>query len=497
MTITSQNLVALLPLLLTGLAVVIVMLSIACKRDHVTSARLTIASLLIGLVSLIPASSVGVQQVTPLLVIDGYALFYIALVLIAGLATTVFAYSWLQDYPDNKEEFYLLVLIASLGGIVLAGANHLAALLIGIELLSLPLFGLIGYAYRKRRSLEASIKYMVLSAAASSFLIFGMALAYAATGVLTFSGLAGSLNDNLLSQPLLLTGIGLMLVGLGFKLSLVPFQLWTPDVYQGAPAPVSSYLATAGKIAVFCVLARIILMIPKVDSDSIRFALSLLAFLSILFGNLLALGQNSLKRLLGYSSISHLGYMMVILVAAGSMDIAKTNPLQAAQMSSEAVGVYLVGYLLSSIVAFGVVSIVSSPYSANDNDTLDQYKGLFWRKPLLALCLMVTMLSLAGIPLTLGFIGKFYVITVGASAGLWWLVGAVVVGSAIGLYYYLKVAVNLFQNRAEYEGTSASMCLKGASMGEYLIVIATLLTLVFGIYPQPIIELSGLTALIR
>jgi NADH-quinone oxidoreductase subunit N len=494
MTITSQNLIALLPLLFVGLAVVIVMLSIAWRRNHFISASLTVGAMVIALLALIPAASVGTQQVTPLIVIDGYANFYIGLVLIAGIATSIFAYPWLKDYPDNKEEFYLLVLIASLGGILLAGANHLASLFIGIELLSLPLFGLIGYAYRKRRSLEAAIKYMILSAAASSFLIFGMALVYAATGMLTFTGLAGSLNDGLLSQPLLLTGIGLMLVGLGFKLSLVPFQLWTPDVYQGAPAPVASYLATAGKIAVFCVLARIVIMTPKVDAQSLHFTLALLAFLSILFGNILALNQTNLKRILGYSSVSHLGYMLVILAAIGSLRVGG-GAAEGLQLASEGVAIYLVGYLLSSIVAFGIVSVISSPYSASDCDSLDVYKGLFWRNPVLALCLTVTMLSLAGIPLTLGFIGKFYVIQIGAAAHMWWLVGAVVVGSAMGLYYYLKVAVNLF-HRSEEDASDVKLCLKNLTVGEWVILVSTLLTLVFGIYPTPIISLSGLTAAI-
>lgn len=494
MTITSQNLIALLPLLFVGLAVVVVMLSIAWRRNHFISASLTIGALVIALLSLIPASNVGTQQVTPLIVIDNYANFYIGLVLLAGIATCIFAYPWLKDYPDNKDEFYLLILIATLGGILLAGANHLASLFIGIELLSLPMFGLIGYAYQKRRSLEAAIKYMVLSAAASSFLLFGMALVYAATGVLTFTGLAGSLNDSLLSQPLLLTGIGLMLVGFGFKLSLVPFQLWTPDVYQGAPAPVSSYLATAGKIAVFCVLARIVFTIPNVDSRSLHFTIGLLGFMSILFGNILALNQNNLKRILGYSSVSHLGYMLVILAAMGNLDIVSSNAGEAAKLSSEGIAVYLVGYLLSSIVAFGIVSVVSTPYSADDSDALERYKGLFWKQPVLALCLTVTMLSLAGIPLTLGFIGKFYIITIGVSAKLWWLVGAVVVGSAIGLYYYLKVAINLF-HRDGNETSEVTIYLKCLSLSDYVILISTVLTLLFGIYPEPIIRLSGLTTL--
>lgn len=162
-------------------------------------------------------------------------MFYTGLVLLASLATCTFAYPWLVGYPDNREEFYLLVLIAALGGILLASANHLASLFLGIELISLPLFGLVGYAYRQKRPLEAAIKYMLLSAAASSFLLFGMALLYAESGTLALSGLGKSLGENMMHQPLVLAGMGMMIVGLGFKLSLVPFQLWTPDVYQGRP----------------------------------------------------------------------------------------------------------------------------------------------------------------------------------------------------------------------------------------------------------------------
>jgi NADH-quinone oxidoreductase subunit N len=184
------------------------------------------------------------MDVTPLMRVDGYAMLYTGLVLLASLATCTFAYPWLEGYNDNKEEFYLLVLIAALGGILLANANHLAALFLGIELISLPLFGLIGYAFRQKRSLEAAIKYTILSAAASSFLLFGIALLYAQSGNLSFEALGKSLGDGMLHEPLLLAGLGMMIVGLGFKLSLVPFHLWTPDVYQGAPAPVSTFLAT-------------------------------------------------------------------------------------------------------------------------------------------------------------------------------------------------------------------------------------------------------------
>ncbi|PXV24801.1 NADH-quinone oxidoreductase subunit N, partial [Salmonella enterica subsp. enterica serovar Newport] len=190
-----------------------------------------------------------------------------------------------------------------------------------------------------------------------------------------------SLGDGMLHEPLLLAGFGLMIVGLGFKLSLVPFHLWTPDVYQGAPAPVSTFLATASKIAIFGVVMRLFLYAPVGDSEAVRVVLGIIAFASIIFGNLMALSQTNIKRLLGYSSISHLGYLLVALIA-----------LQSGEMSMEAVGVYLAGYLFSSLGAFGVVSLMSSPFRGPDADSLYSYRGLFWHRPVLAAVMTVMML---------------------------------------------------------------------------------------------------------
>jgi NADH-quinone oxidoreductase subunit N len=480
MTFTPQNLIALLPLLIVGLTVVVVMLSIAWRRDHFVNATLTVIGLNLALLSLYFVGQAGAQDVTPLLRIDGYSMFYIGLVLLASLATTTFAYPWLEGYPDNREEFYLLVLIAAMGGILLACANHLASMFLGIELISLPLFGLVGYAYRQKRSLEASIKYMLLSAAASSFLLFGMALLYAQSGDLTFAALGKNLSDAAIHQPLMLAGLGLMIVGLGFKLSLVPFHLWTPDVYQGAPAPVSTFLATASKIAIFAVVMRLFLYAPVANSEAIRVVLGVIAFCSILFGNIMAISQSNIKRLLGYSSIAHLGYLLVALIA-----------VQTHQLSMETVGVYLAGYLFSSLGAFGVVSLMSSPYSGPDAESLFSYRGLFWHKPILSAVMTVMMLSLAGIPMTLGFIGKFYVLATGVTAHLWWLTGAVVVGSAIGLYYYLRVTVSLYLNAPDklVRDTPNNWAF---TAGGVVVLISAILVLALGIYPQPLISLVQL-----
>ncbi|WP_343350205.1 NADH-quinone oxidoreductase subunit NuoN [Pseudomonas sediminis] len=484
---TLQHLIALLPLLVTSLTAVVVMLAIAAKRNHTVTFILSVVGLNLALLSLIPALEVAPLEVTPLLLIDKFACYYMALVLAASLACITLIHAYLggdsgKGYPGNREELYLLVLLSAAGGLVLVSAQHLASLFIGLELLSVPTYGMIAYAFFNKRSLEAGIKYMVLSAAGSAFLLFGMALLYAESGNLAFANIGASLMRE--SSQLVQIGIGMMLIGLAFKLSLVPFHLWTPDVYEGAPAPVAAFLATASKVAVFAVLLRLYQISPAMSGGWLSELLTLIAIASILVGNLLALLQNNLKRLLGYSSIAHFGYLLVALVASKGLAV-------------EAVGVYLATYVLTSLGAFGVITLMSTPYSGRDADALYEYRGLFWRRPYLTAVLTVMMLSLAGIPLTAGFIGKFYVIAAGVEAQLWWLLGAMVLGSAIGVFYYLRVMVTLFMREPNLHRHDAPFDW-GQRAGGIMLLVVALLAFFLGVYPQPLLELvqqAGLVAL--
>ncbi|XLX42489.1 NADH-quinone oxidoreductase subunit NuoN [Ectopseudomonas mendocina] len=484
---TLQHLIALLPLLVTSLTAIVVMLAIAARRNHAMTFILSVVGLNLALLSLIPVLEVAPLEVTPLLLIDNFACYYMALVLAASLACITLIHAYLggasgRGYPGNREELYLLVLLSAAGGLVLVSAQHLAGLFIGLELLSVPTYGMIAYAFFNKRSLEAGIKYMVLSAAGSAFLLFGMALLYAESGNLAFADIGASLMRE--SSQLVQIGIGMMLIGLAFKLSLVPFHLWTPDVYEGAPAPVAAFLATASKVAVFAVLLRLYQMSPAMSGGWLNELLTLIAIASILFGNLLALLQNNLKRLLGYSSIAHFGYLLVALVASKGLAV-------------EAVGVYLATYVLTSLGAFGVITLMSTPYSGRDADALYEYRGLFWRRPYLTAVLTVMMLSLAGIPLTAGFIGKFYVIAAGVEAHLWWLLGAMVLGSAIGVFYYLRVMVTLFMREPNLHRHDAPFDW-GQRAGGIMLLVVALLAFFLGVYPQPLLELvqqAGLVSL--
>jgi NADH-quinone oxidoreductase subunit N len=481
MDLTIQHFIALAPLLITSITIVVVMLGIAWRRNHSQSFLLTVAGLNLALLSIYPALKVAPLVVTPLLQIDSFACLYMGIILVSTLACVTLAHAYLGEgkagYPGNREELYLLILMAAAGGLVLVAAQHLASLFIGLELLSVPVYGLVAYAFFNKRSLEGGIKYMVLSAAGSAFLLFGMALLYAESGSLGFSEIGKAVAATGMPSPIASLGLGMMLVGLGFKLSLVPFHLWTPDVYEGAPAPVAAFLATASKVAVFGVLVRLFQISPAATSGVLTDVMSVIAVASIIVGNLLALTQNNLKRLLGYSSIAHFGYLMIAMVASKGMAV-------------EAINVYLVTYVLTSLGAFGVVTLMSSPYSGRDADAMFEYRGLFWRRPYLTAVLTVMMLSLAGIPLTTGFIGKFYIIATGVEAHLWWLTGTLVVGSAIGLFYYLRVMVTLYLQDSKIQRHDAPFNWAQRAGGVMLLGI-TLLAFFLGVYPQPLLTLVG------
>jgi len=436
----ARDLAALSPLVVTAAAAVVVMLGIACRRSHRLTIGLTLLGLVAAIVSLAPASRIAPRHVTALLVMDPYALLYSGLILVAALAVAMFSYGYLERRRGRREEFYLLLLTATLGALVLAASDHFVSFFLGLEILSVSLYALVAYPRAAPISIEAGIKYLVLAGVSSAFLLFGMALVYADLGTLAFSRLAeaaagaASPAPGQLPQVAVLAGLGLIIVGIGFKLALVPFHLWTPDVYEGAPAPTTAFVATVSKGAVFALLVRYFTVLNVHQYPPLMLLLAILAIASMFVGNLLALRQRNLKRLLAYSSISHMGYLLVALMASGPQAAA-------------AVTYYLAAYFVTTLGAFGVVAALSG--GEKDADVLEDYRGLAWRRPGPAAVLTVMMLSLAGIPLTAGFIGKFYVLRAGVDSSLWLLVLVLVANSTIGLFYYLRVIRTLYGRQAE------------------------------------------------
>jgi len=494
---TAGDLLTISPLIALTLTPVIVMLAAAFRRSHMLALVLTLIGLAAAGGLLAVSAGRSPRQVTPLLSFDTYALFFAGLIIAATAVVAVLSWGYLQKRRVHPEEYYVLLVTAALGSVTLAASTHFASFFLGLEILSVSLYALIVYPLHRKQYVEAAVKYLVLAGSTSAFLVFGMALVYAESGTMTAGGLAPLVAAGLgASDPVLALGVVLILVGVGFKLAVVPFHMWTPDVYQGAPAPVTAFIATVSKGAVVALLLRYFRPVSLHTDSTLFLVFAGIAIASMAAGNLLALRQDNVKRILAYSSIAHLGYLLVAFLATG-------------ERAATAVTFYLVAYFATSLAAFGVVTVLSTP--ARDADELDDYRGLARRRRWTAVAFTIALFSLAGMPLTMGFIGKFYILTAGAGSALWTLVIVLVVTSTIGLYYYTRVIVAMWVQKPAEEAAGvrllpgapgsvaggASASLAGAALTDAAIPAAsgamlaalTAFVLVFGVYPTPLIHL--------
>lgn len=460
------------PIWMLGLWVVIVMLVLAVRRNH----RLTFALTLIGLACTFAINilirSGAPLRITSLLLIDRFALFYNGLIILTTFAVALLAFSYLARHDERPEEFYLLLMMAALGCLALNSATHFASFFIGLEILSVSLYAMIAYLRERERSVEAGLKYLVLAGASSAFLLFGMALIYAEVGTMQFAELARAVREG--QERWVLAGVGMMVIGIGFKLAVVPFHMWTPDVYEGAPAPVTAFVATASKGAVFALVLRFFGLFDVHRYPSLIFLFGLISVASMFGGNLLALMQDNVKRILAYSSISNLGYMLVAFLAGRDLAV-------------QAVTIYLVAYILTILTAFGVITVISS--AGRDRDHLEEYRGLFWRRPVVSLIFAAALLSLAGIPITAGFVGKFYVLMAGVNQAMWSLVILLILSSVIGLFYYLRVIVVMVDKAGEpREAHHAPAAVAWSVSGGVALAALLALVILWGVYPGPLIN---------
>ncbi len=468
------DLTALAPLIVTAFVAVLIVVVLSVRRVHRVVLGVTLVGLVLAGLSIMLAVPLAPRQVTVLLIIDSYSLFYFGLLLAAAVVVSLLAFSYLEQRRENREEFYVLLVIATVGAMVLVASNHFVSLFLGLEVLSIGIYGLIAYLRNTPFAVEAGIKYLILAGASSAFLVFGMALIYGQTGSMQFGAMAAKLSGDV-HLGLVLPGLALMVTGVGFKLAVVPFHLWTPEVYQGAPTPVTAFIATVSKGGMLALLLRFFTEFEALDLGPILLAFALIAIASMLAGNLLALLENNVKRLLAYSSIAHVGYVLVAMLAGGGL-------------AAEAVTFYLVAYFVSTLAAFGVVTVLSD--RDREAEQIEDYRGLFWRRPWLAALLTVSLLSLAGIPLTAGFLGKFYVIAAGVGAAQWALVIVLVAGSAIGLFYYLRWVVVMFgqlpTSEAQWSWPRPQALWGGAGLALAALAVSILW---LGVYPA---HLSGL-----
>jgi NADH-quinone oxidoreductase subunit N len=465
---TETDFLFMTPFLILASAPLIIMIVVSILRNYDVIYGFSVLSLSAAFSSIFFIIPSAPHSIEPLFIIDIYSIFFLGIILISALLVTFLSYDYIKQLDGVREEYYIVLFSSTLGASLLAVANHFILFFLGIETLSISLYILIAFQRAKSNSIEAGIKYLILASVSSAFLLFGMALIYTASGTMQFGAIAIATGKSGQLSPLMISGFGMMMVGIGFKLALVPFHMWTPDVYQGAPAPVSAYVATVSKGAVMAILIRLFFNIKGFDNHYLFIAVSGIAVLSMFVGNILAIMQKNIKRLLGYSSIANMGYLIIILLTGSNSGI-------------QASVFYLVSYFITTLGAFGVISLLSTyEYEA---EKIEDFKGLFWKRPWIAIVFTLSLLSLAGIPVTAGFIAKFYVILEGMKAGLMVLIISMIINSVIGLYYYLRIITTLFSSASDRRLPVLSLT------GNITLAIVGISILLLGIYPGWLVEI--------
>jgi NADH-quinone oxidoreductase subunit N len=405
-----------------------------------------------------------------LLALDGFSRFYILFFAAITLLTLLFSWQYTEKRNFAGDEFPGIVLFAALGMILVATAAHWLIFFLGLELFSISLYILIAMRRGNALAMEAAVKYFILGAVASAFIVFGIAMIYAAAGTLSLQQSldVAAHHDN---RAILLLGLGFVLVGVGFKISLAPFHLWTPDVYQGAPAPVTAFLATGSKVALFSLLVRLTVYSPESISTAFFPCLWTVAALTMTVGNITALVQDSVKRLLAYSSIAHMGYILMAMLAVEHGGAA-------------AVIFYSGVYAVSDLGAFGTLGLLSP--RKDDLDRLDDFRGLGYSQPAKAALFTLSLFSLAGLPATAGFIGKFVLFRAAFAQNLVILALIGITTVIISMYYYLKVVVVLYM-RANDEADQHIEKQGNAAIFAGLVV--ALVIFWFGLFPSSILNM--------
>ena len=389
------------------------------------------------------------------------------------------------DHPGSENgtgEYYALPVFACAGMMWMASAKDLVGAFVALELVTITFYILVGFLRRNVGSLEAGVKYLILGALSTGFLVYGIAWIYGATGTMNFAQIAQGLDAGGNHTPLLF-GVAMLLVALGFKVGAVPMQIWIPDVYQGAPTPTTAFLSVGSKAAGFVLLMRVLLPLLGPESPvagSILLMLSVMAAATLLVGNLAAIAQTNFKRLLAYSSIAHAGFMVLALAAWAP----EGNETWFGLGSVGTVSFYLATYLLMTLAAFFVLAQVRLQ---SDSEEVDAFDGLGKRNPALATMMTIIMAAMAGIPLTAGFWGKFFVFALAVNVGLWWAVIIALIAAAAGFYYYFKLIRAMWWNDSAKNAPVITL----PDISRVCVIGLTLLVLVLGIWPKPVIWLLG------
>lgn len=404
---------------------------------------------------------------------DGFSVFFKMIFLIIAFLTILISMEYSQREGFEGGEYYALVLFATVGMMLMAAGTHLITLFLGLETMSVSIYILAGMMREDRRSVEAALKYFLLGAFATGFLLYGIALIYGATGSLYLREISSYIvsTKGLLRSPMLLISLVFLTVGLGFKIASVPFHMWTPDVYEGAPTSITAFMATGVKAAGFAMLVRVFFSALPAFRPDWTSIMWLIAVATMTVGNIAAISQTNIKRLLAYSSIAHAGYLLVAFVAGNDLGIS-------------GILFYLMTYAFMNLGAFTCVILLGK--KGEENTLITDYAGIGFKYPLLAASMTLFLLSMAGIPPLGGFMAKFYVFSAAVKSKFYWLAILGVLNSAISVYYYLRVTVLMYFRESEREITG----LRFSPAAVIALVLAVIGTLYMGIFPANVLSLA-------
>ncbi|PJF47976.1 MAG: NADH-quinone oxidoreductase subunit N [Chloroflexi bacterium] len=483
----ANDLIAVLPFLIVavgGIALLLIDLALPAEQKSVT-AWLSAGTLgVAGLAALLLMGVAPFDAFQAMVRADGYAFFLDALIAAIGFLAVLMALRYNEARGIMRGEFYALMLF-SIGGMMLMGhAVNLLMVFVAVELLSIPLYTLCGIARPRLESEESAMKYFLMGAFASGFLVYGIALVYGAAGTTSLPALSAILSAEgarpAYDPALLFAGAALILVGLGFKVAAAPFHMWTPDVYEGAPTTVTAFMATATKAAGFAAVLRVFMFGFQPLLPEWQPIVALIAALTMIVGNVAALAQHNVKRMLAYSSIAHAGYALAG-VAAGS------------EAGAASVLFYLAAYAFTTLAAFAVMTAMGS--GAEENQTFDAYAGLGRSRPALGIGMAVAMFSLIGIPPTAGFVGKYFLFGAAVAAGLTWLAVIGVLTSVVSSYFYLRLVMTMFMREPQAEGEP----IPPHAPRSLAAAISVAAVFIFGLLPAPLLGMitAGVQSAIR
>jgi NADH-quinone oxidoreductase subunit N len=456
-------------LVLTVGALVVLISDVLLPRGSKTLVWITMGALVATMLSLLPFSSTHVEVAKGLIAVDQFAFFFKFVFLVAAALTVLMSVRYLEVEGVSPGEYYFLILCATLGMMIMAGGIDLITIFIGLETMAISFYILAGFIKPNQRSNEAAVKYFLLGAFSLGILLYGMSLMYGLSGTTNLRTMA-TIFAGQERDPRLALAVILVVAGVGFKIAAVPFHMWAPDVYEGAPTPVTAFLSVGSKAASFAMLLRIFVEgLPSMSADW-RMLFEALAIITMTIGNLAALTQTNLKRMLAYSSIAHAGYVLIGIVAGTPRGVSATL-------------IYLLIYSFMQLGAFAVIVMMRRQDVVGDE--LKDFAGLHVHHPLAAFAMLLFMLSLGGIPPTAGFMGKFWLFGAAIEAGYVWLAVIGVLNSAISLYYYIRIVVFMYVKPP----TAGSQPAMSPSLSLAL-AVAVVATLVLGIYPRVLFDLA-------